>query len=263
MTGSKQTKMDNYRVQALERAFDILDCYDYEHTVYSLNELAEKTGLNKATTRRLVYNLEARGLLMEDVNGKGYRLGLHLFELGRLVLSNMSLRTSARPHLEALSAQLGATVLLSIPSEDSWIVIDKILGYHSISMPSEIGTRRAITFGLQGQIFMSGLDDESVRQFLVSKPLKAHTPFSITNYEKYWQVLRKVRENGYAIETEEYMEGLMGIAVPIKNHRKQTIASVLVGLSAKRYEDKAYIEQVVDLLKQTGGKISYEMGFRP
>lgn len=263
MNENRQTNMQNYRVQALERAFDILDCFDLEHKVYTLNELAAKTGLNKATVRRLVYNLEARGFLMQDSETKSYRLGLHLFELGRLVLGDMSLRNSARPYLENLSRQLGATVLLSIPSEDSWIVIEKILGYHSISMPSEVGTRRAITFGLQGQIFMAGLDDESVRKFLIRNPLQAHTPFSITSHDKYWQTLRKVRENGYAVEAEEYMEGLMGVAVAVKNHRRQTIASVLVGLPSKRNQDKAYMQNVVALLKDVAAKISYEMGYRP
>lgn len=262
MTAEKHVKMDNYRVQALERAFDILDCFDYEHTSFTLNELAEKTGLNKATTRRLAYNLEARGFLQQSAGDKTYRLGMHLFELGRYVLSNMELRNCARPHLESLSKQLGATVLFSIPSDEFWIVIEKIFGYHTISMPSEIGTRRELSSGLQGQIFLSGMDDETVRKILVRHPLKAFTPLSITDNDKYWPVLQKVRENGYAIESEEYMEGLMGIAVPVKNHRKQTVASVLVGLPAKRSEDKPYIESVVKMIKETGAQISYEMGFR-
>lgn len=259
----KTVKNENYRVQSLERAFDILDCFDYEHTSFTLNELAEKTGLNKATTRRLAYNLEARGFLQQDPGNKAYQLGMHLFELGRYVLSNMELRTCARPHLENLSKQLGATVLCSIPSDDFWIVIEKFFGYHTISMPSEVGTRRQISSGLQGQIFLAGMDDESVHKILIKHPLQAYTPFSLTDNAKYWPRLRKVRENGYAIESEEYMEGLMGIAVPVKNHRKQTVASVLVGLPAKRSEDKVYIESVVNLIKAIGNQISHEMGYRP
>lgn len=258
----KHVKMENYRVQALERAFDILDCYDYEHKSFSLNELAELTGLNKATTRRLVYNLEARGFLNQNAGDKNYRLGMHLFELGRYVLSDMELRSSARPHLESLSKQLGATVLFSIPSDEFWIVIDKIFGYHTISMPSDVGTRREISSGLQGQIFLAGMDDETVRKTLIRCPLKAFTPFSVTSNDKYFARLEKVRLNGYAMESEEYMEGLMGIAVPVKNHRKQTIASVLVGLPAKRSEDKAYIDSVIELIKKAGADISYEMGYR-
>lgn len=255
-------KMENYRVQALERAFDILNCYDFEHTSFKINELAARTGLNKATTRRLIYNLENYGFLKLDPENKSYKLGFRLFELGRLVLANFSLRDAARPHLEKFSHHLGATVLLSIPSDDVWIVIDKIFGLHTISMPSEIGTSHPITFGLQGQIFMSGMDNNTVSKLLITHPLQAYTAQSITNTTKYWDTLANVRKNGYALEVEEYMEGLMGIAAPIKNHRSATIASVLVGLPAKRYEDKTYIENVIKMLRETTAQISYEMGFR-
>lgn len=259
---NKTDKMDNYRVQSLERAFDILNCYDFEHAAFSVNDLAERTGLNKATTRRLIYNLENYGFLAMDPKTKHYKLGIRLFELGRLVLTNFSLRDAARPALESFSHKLGATVLLSMPSDDIWIVIDKIFGMHTISMPSEVGTRHPITFGLQGQIFMAGMDEETARNLLVKHPLRAYTAQSILDNEKYHQTLDRVRQNGYGLEVEEYMEGLMGIAAPVKNHHGVTIASVLVGLPAKRDEDKAYISSVVGLLLETTTKISHEMGFR-
>lgn len=259
---NKTDKMDNYRVQALERAFDILNCYDFEHSAFSLNELAAKTGLNKATTRRLVYNLENYGYLLQDPQTKAYKLGIRLFELGRLVLANFSLRDAAHAPLESFSRKIGATVLLSMPSDDIWIVIDKIFGRHTISMPSEVGTRHPITFGLQGQVFMAGLDEESVRNLLIKHPLRAYTPQSILNNDKYFQTIAKLRQNGYGLEVEEYMEGLMGIAAPVKDRNGATIASVLVGLPAKRSEDKVYIDSVIRLLLETTTTISYEMGYR-
>ena len=58
----KQSEPQNsiYRVQALERALDILDCFSSQNRELSLSDVVYRTGLNKTTVKRLVANLTAR-----------------------------------------------------------------------------------------------------------------------------------------------------------------------------------------------------------
>ena len=84
-----------YRVQALERALDILDCFSFQQRELGLTEIAERTGLNKTTAKRLISNLTSRGYLQHVPDTKQYKLGLRLFELGGIVFSSFSLRKAA------------------------------------------------------------------------------------------------------------------------------------------------------------------------
>ena len=82
-----ETKKKNepiYRVQALERALDIVDCFSFQRRELGLSEIAEMTGLNMTTAKRLISNLTRRGYLQQVPDTKRYQLGIRLFELGEL-----------------------------------------------------------------------------------------------------------------------------------------------------------------------------------
>jgi len=84
-----------YRVQALERALDILECFSFQNRELSLTDFVNRTGLNKTTVKRLISNLTARGYLKRDPQSKKYQLGMQLFEMGGIVFSSFSLRQAA------------------------------------------------------------------------------------------------------------------------------------------------------------------------
>jgi DNA-binding IclR family transcriptional regulator len=83
----KNSKESIYKVQALERALDILDCFSFQKRELSLSEVVYLTGLNKTTAKRLISNLTARGYLQQDPQSKTYQLGMRLFELGGIVFT--------------------------------------------------------------------------------------------------------------------------------------------------------------------------------
>ena len=87
---SNHDKESIYTVQALMRALDILDCFNYQNRVLSLSDVVNRTGLNKTTAKRLISNLTARGYLQHDPLSKSYQLGMRLFELGGIVFSSFS-----------------------------------------------------------------------------------------------------------------------------------------------------------------------------
>ena len=86
----KQTTAQNsiYKVQAVERALDILDCFSFQNRELSLSAIVIRTGLNKTTVKRLISNLTTRGYLQQNPQTKTYQLGMRLFELGGIVFSS-------------------------------------------------------------------------------------------------------------------------------------------------------------------------------
>lgn len=257
----KTDKTSSYRVQVLDRAADILECFTYRRRELSLPQIVEMTGLNRSTARRLVVSLERRGLFQEDPTTGLYRLGLRLFEMGGIVFASFSLREAAAAPLSVLEKQLNATILLAARSKDHFVIVDRRDGVAMVSMPSEIGTVRPITYGPIGRVLLSPLSEEAVRELLTRFPSVQHTPHSITDTGELLERLFHVAECGYAVDVEGVVEGIMAIAAPILDFSGKTVGALCLGLPATKEKDTEYVETALRCLKEASLAISANMGY--
>jgi len=165
-------KKSIYRVQALERALDILDSFDFQNRELNLSDVVTRTGLNKTTAKRLISNLTARGYLQQDPQTRKYQLGMRLFELGGVVFSSFSLRRSAAAPMTGLQNETGATVLLGVRMEDHLVYVDKREGDGMIRISSDVGWRRPLHYGMLGMVLMAGIESREIDRSLKIAPWK-------------------------------------------------------------------------------------------
>lgn len=259
----KRTSPNNsiYKVQALERALDILDCFSFQDRELSLSEIVKITGLNKTTAKRLIFNLKSRGYLQQDPQTKAYQLGMRLFELGGIVFSSFSLRRAAAFPMSRLQNQTGATVLLGVKLDDQLVYIDKREGNGMLRISSDVGWHRPLHYGMLGMVLMSSLDSNEVKKILSEHPLQPHTPFSITDQDAFSLRLEQIRDRGYVIEKEEAVEGLMGIAAPIRDYSRQVTAALGVALPLGQRNLNKDLDHIIKLVKKTCEKISSDLGY--
>jgi DNA-binding IclR family transcriptional regulator len=250
-----------YRVQALDRALNILDCFTFKGREMSLSEIIQTTGLNKTTAKRLVSNLTDRGYLKRDPDSKRYELGLRLFELGGIVFSSFSVRKAAAPYISRLQNEIGATALLGTVMEDHLVYIDKREGSGMIKISSDIGWRRSLHYGMLGMTLMAHSSPEKVRDILKTYPLEAYTPFSITSEDAYILRLEKIRRDGFIMEREEAVEGIMGIAAPIRDYSRRVVAALGVALPVVQGGKDDEILRIVGLVRKACDEISYDLGY--
>jgi IclR family KDG regulon transcriptional repressor len=258
---SPRTRKPQYRVQSVDRALNILDCFSFQNREMTLSDVVRKTGLNKTTAKRLVANLAGRGFLKQDPVSKQYQLGMRLFELGGIVFSSLSLRHAATYPMTRLQSQTGATVLLGMMVDDEFVYVDKREGKGMIRISSDIGWRRPLHYGMLGMVLMAHLDSREVRRILKDNPLQAHTPFSITDEHAFSLRLEKIRKEGYVLEQQEAVEGVIGIAAPIRDYSRQVIAALGIALTLAQNNSKKDIDQIVDRVKETCDEISHDLGY--
>jgi IclR family KDG regulon transcriptional repressor len=250
-----------YRTQALDRALDILDCFSFQNREMNLSELVRKTGLNKATAKRLTSNLMGRGYLQQDPSTKNYRLGMRLLELGGVVFSSLSLRQAATHHMNRLQDETGATVLLGIRMEDQLVYVDKREGGGMIRIVSDIGWRRHLHFGMLGMVLMAYLEPKEVRRILQANPLEAYTPYSLTDADAFSLRLEQIRKQGYVLEDQEAVEGAVGIAAPVRDYSREVVAALGLALPTGLGYDRNRLDHLVDLVKRTVDDISSDLGY--
>ncbi len=251
-----------YRVQVLDRALDVLDCFTFTERELSLAEIVRKTGLNKTTIKRILSNLTRRKYLHQDPGTKKYRLGLRLFELGGIVFSSFSLRKAADHYMEYFRDKTGATVLMGTVMEDQLVYIDKREGHSLIRISSEIGWRRPLNYGMLGMVLLAYRDTRYVKKILGAYPLKPYTRNSIIDEGQFFTRLEEIRKRGYVIEREEAVEGIIGIAAPIKDYTEKTVAALGIALPIGQDKTGDLFNALANELKKACENISSNMGFK-
>ena len=258
---SKKEKTPSYRIQSLERALDILECFSFQKRELSLSDIVHMTGLNKTTVKRITANLLSRGYLQLNPMGKHYRLGMRLFEFGGIIFSSLSLRESSAHPMSRLQKQSDATVLLGIEMEDQLVYVDKREGGGMIRVLSDIGWRRPLHYGMLGMTLMAYMDPQRSQGILEKTPLQAHTLYSITDRDAFGLRLEKIRKNGYVIEREEAVEGIIGIAAPVRDYSRKVVAAIGIALpTALRLVEKD-LTRLADNVRIAADEISDNLGY--
>jgi len=251
----------NYRVQAVERALDILCCFSFQNKEMTLTEIIQKTGLKKSTAIRLISNLVSRDFLRRDPDTKRYQLGLALFELGGIVFSSFSLRKAAGHPMSRLRDKTGSSVLLGVMLDDQLVYLDKREGRGLVANAPTLGWRRPLHHGMLGMVLMASLSSEEVQRILKEYPLHAYTPHSITDEDAFSLRLEEIRNQGYVIEEGETYEGLIGIAAPIRDYSRKVIASLGIAIYSGQSNLVKDLDSLAEKVKKTCDEISTDLGY--
>jgi IclR family KDG regulon transcriptional repressor len=263
LPGGMALPKDKIYTRSLERALRILCAFSNEKREMSLAELSQSLSLPKSTAYRLCVTLTKYDFLKYDADQAKYTLGLKLFDLGGVVFSSFSLRDAASSHLTQLQHNTKESVFLGILQDDHLMYLDKReTPENPIRFRTEIGTLRQPYFGMLGQVLLSYLPEREVGRILKGNPLKPITRKSLQTRENLNTRLEKIREQGFSLEKGEVIDGVIGVAAPVRNHLGKVIAAVgirFIGLSAGKEREKQLIRDVCE----TARRISTDLGYQP
>jgi DNA-binding IclR family transcriptional regulator len=248
-----------YRIQAVERVVAILGAFSPEQPELGVTEIAERLGLHKSTVHRFLVNLEASGLVERNARSQRYRLGLRIFELGGQVLQQMSLWDEALPFLEGLVRDSGETGHLAVLDGGEAIYIEKVEARRALRIPSAMGRGYPAHATSLGKVLLADLSFPAVREILAERGMAAYTPHTIADPERLEAELQRIREQGYAVDDEEYDEGLRCIGAPILDHTGQVVAAIGIGGPVTRVTP-ARVDALADLVMSAARGLSRRLG---
>ncbi len=248
-------------IKVIGKAMQILDLFTIEDPALTLNQITERLGQKKTTIYRILDTLVDLELLEKDEQSKQYHLGLGILKYSTVVLHHMKLRRIGTKYTSELSKLLGYTTNIGVLRDNSIVLIDVVRSIDLMRpMSSYMGFKDPIHCNAMGKIILAcktRMEAEAILE--ARKPLKKYTEKTIADKDVLLEELKKWRRLGYAIETEESMEGIQCIGMPIFDHSNNVIAAVSVSMSinnAKRDIDA----DIVDKMFQTAAGISVEMG---
>lgn len=253
------TPQGTYKVQALDRAFAVLDLLGESDVPLGLAQVASSLQLHKSTAHRFLMVLERHRMVERTGNGK-FRLGLRLFDFGNRAIEQYDLRERAQPHLRRLVAETEETAHLALLEAARVIYIDKIEPARSVRMITRIGASNPVHCTSVGKAILAFLPEDRAEEVVRRTRFERFTPRTIASIEALRAEMEKTRKRGYAVDDEEFEEGLRCIAVPVLDAQRLPVAAVSVSGPSFRVTAQK-LPSIANHLVQCVRAISIDMGY--
>lgn len=219
-------------------------------------EIARRVGKEKTQVSRALRVLEETGLVERDHDTLGYRLGWQLFTMAvnvgqqRLlaeapaVLRKVVAATRERAHLTVLDGDGALTVLSESPMRAvqtaGWV--GRVVPLHTTS---------------SGRALLFDHGDEEIGQVLADAAFDGAGPNALSDVEQLIKRVHQARERGYALVEEEFEEGLVAAAAPIRDFRGRVCAAL--NISAPKFRLGRDLDKAGRLVAAAAGQISRAM----
>jgi len=251
---------NDYNVRAVERALQILGCFDDQHPERGVSEIAEEVDLHKATAHRIVTTLVNFGFLERGEDGQKYRLGLELADLGFKVVRRMDLRREALPIMKQLVQQWGETCDLSIFDQERVFYVEVLRGSYALTIAAAVGQRLPAHCTANGKLFLAHLSPAEL-DVILSRPLASYTKKTITSPDELRKQLENIRDQGYATDYEEFEVGVCAVSAPIYNRQGKIIAAIGGPSPVSRMTPERILE-IAGAFKNAAQEISRRLGWK-
>lgn len=250
--------MNKYHIPNLEKSCQVLELIAASPSGCLLKEVSAQLAIPRTTALRITQTLLHAGFLAENKEG-ALTLGPALVRLGVKALDNLDIRGFARPVLHTLSVDTGESSHLALLNGDQSLLVEVADSPHPIRIASRPGTLVDLHSSATGKIFLAHSIAEPIK-FCKTLNLKYYTKNTDTTIDAVLASIQQTREQGYAMDEEEYLLGVRCIAAPVMNAFGKTIAAVGITASTSTFT-KGKIRAMANKLHVATAQISANMGF--
>jgi DNA-binding IclR family transcriptional regulator len=249
-----------YQAPAVQRAFQMLKSVAESPAEQNLSDLSRNLGWSKSTTHGLIKSLLSVGALEQGPFGKKIVLGPAIVELAFQSWNYFQVGDKARPILESLRDQIGETVFLGVLGRSRGIIVATAESQKSLKISAPPGTTITLLAGALGKVYLASLPENQAAQFINERELIKYTDKTITDKIEYIAEINQVRQNGYAVDDEEYLPGVRAIAIGVGNRRGLPLALWVVGFAGAM--EKGVIPTFVEHIQKSAQDLQKIMDFK-
>jgi DNA-binding IclR family transcriptional regulator len=243
-------------VGVLDKVMAILDAFADGTARLEPAEVAARTGISAPTAYRLMGAMAEHRLLGSD--GRGYRLGTRLLQLGARVSEGVEVRALALPHMKELRDATGETVELQILTGHSRVPVEMVVGRRTVRTMGQIGVPLPIHLGASSRVLVAWLEEQTALE-LAGRSAAEH-PGTPWDPQAYRERLRLVRGQGWEFSAGERDPETSAVSAPILDRHDDVIAAVVVSGTATRLAGQAHRSAVIAQTCAAAAAISTELG---
>lgn len=243
---------------SLDKALTVLEAIGRAGSC-RLIDLSQAAGYPPATVHRILALLVRRGYVRQDASNKTYLLGLRCLDIFSRVQSNLLIVTHARPIMQALMGKTRETVNLVLFENEEAVYIDQVSNSKSLLRTfTRVGARVPLQSSGVGKAFLSTLPNDDIQSYFRRIKKVRYTKNSLTRASDFLRDIETARSRGYAVDREEYEEGVGCIASIINQGRSVAGAISISGPSSRLFGDRTdrLAKEVVESAKAISRKLA-------
>ncbi|MET5489583.1 IclR family transcriptional regulator [Klebsiella variicola] len=253
-TDFQQSGLKAKETSPTERALETLEILAHRHN-FAVSEVMTELDLPKTSAHRLVNNLETFGYLESGIESGKYQAGPRLLELALGVLASSIYQSPVHSLLVELARKTDETCSLGVIKGSDVIYVDSAISKSPLTLYFERGHKAPLHCTSSGRIFLADMPNKLLDAYLMSGPWEQVTPNTIIDPDHLKREVLKTRESGYAVNDSEFVLGVVGVAVPVRDTHGKVIACLSVSAPHVRKSLNDMIN-IVTLLQATADKIT-------
>lgn len=246
-------------VNSLARGLDVLRAFDRMRPSMTLSEVADRTSMNRASTRRVLLTLVREGYAETD--GKYFRLLPKVLELSLSVMAVLDISDAVQPALNALAERLQESCFVAILDGDHVIYVARAVSRRVVNVGISLGSRAPAHAVSTGRVLLGGLGDADLSAYLARVKLKKITAKTATSKVALRAAIEQGRRQGWTIVDQELEIGLRSISVPIRRRDGVIVAALNVCCPAPRVTLKDMETRVLSAMRASAEGIMLAQRF--
>lgn len=248
MTGSTP------QMKSVQRTFEIIDLL-WKFDGAGPTEISEEMEIPLSTAHVYLNTLESTGYV---INTQGtYQLSYDFLSMGSRIKYRNKLFRVAQPALRELADETGEVVTLVVEQAGQAIILHMERGMKSIDLGMYPGLKLPMHTGAAGKAILSQLPPERVEKIIEMHGLSPATSETITDEDALLEELDEIREDNYAVEQDQQIEGMGTIAVPIMVDNRVR-GSLGLACPTERLKDEDYQQSVLQMIRETTEAVTIE-----
>lgn len=197
------------------RHFALLERIAAQDRLFSLQSLVEDTGWPKPTVHRMLQQLEAGGLVQREGDTRQYSTGVRLRRWAETLLANNTFHGARHRVLRALVEQVGESCNITGFVGGEVVYLDRVETAAPLRFYLQPGSRVPAHASASGKVFLAQMSAAQRARLLQAAPLERCTPATLTDPKALEKELAAVRRRRYGLDREEFLPGLVCVAVPV------------------------------------------------
>jgi DNA-binding IclR family transcriptional regulator len=195
----------------------------------TLAELASRVGVPKPTVHRWLGGLEGAGLIQRTPDGRRYELAPRASKLAFSILTNRPGGVIRHEILARVVHEVGEACNLTVLDGTEVTYLDRVESSWPLRIAFQQGSKVPAYCSASGKLFLALMPPAKRNLVLRARPLERMTANTVTEMDALLKELAEIRRAGYALDREEYLSGLVCLAVPIyqKKGRLRTCVAAL------------------------------------
>lgn len=241
-------KEDREFVTSLARGLSVIHAFDGDNAELTLGEVASRTKLSPATTRRFLWTLQKLGYV--GANGRSFYLNPKVVSLGSAFLASARVEEIIKPILREIVGQTGTSASLGVADGEHVLIVANFSLKRPTGLTAGAGTRYPIHISSMGRVILADLPDGELQTVLKRTTFKSFTKWTVSNADELRKRVLEVRRDGYCVTQDELEEGLDAVAVPVRISGGRAVAALnCTAYSRQVDKDKIVKSRLKPLLK--------------